>query len=253
MALRLFSSLFKKSAGNFCNYHIPNRTFEQKNCADAVCYNDEIIASRENPFQQNAGIAVVYGNLCENGAIIKPSAATEELMVHKGKALVFENIEDYHAKISNPDLDAHPSDILVLKNVGPKGYPGMPEVGNMGIPKKLLEEGVTDMVRISDGRMSGTAFGTVFLHVAPESASGGNLALVQNGDEIEVDVPARKLNLLVSDEELARRRKNWKPEDMGYDRGYVHLYIQSVNQAHEGADLDFLRGTSGSEVLRDSH
>lgn len=223
------------------------------NCANAEIYNDEIIAQRDAPYQEASGIAVVYGNLCQNGAIIKPSAATAELMVHTGKALVFENIEDYHAKINDPTLEAKATDILVLKNVGPKGYPGMPEVGNMSVPKTLLEAGVTDMVRISDGRMSGTAFGTVFLHVSPESAAGGNLSLVQNGDIIEVDVPNRSLHLKVSDEELAERRKNWQPEDLGYDRGYVEMYIRDVEESHLGADLKFLKGKSGSKVTRDSH
>ena len=174
-------------------------------------------------------------------------------MVHKGKAIVFENIEDYHAKINDPNLNAHPTDVLVLKNVGPKGYPGMPEVGNMSVPKNLLDQGVEDMVRISDGRMSGTAYGTVFLHVSPESAAGGNLALVENGDEIEVNVPNRSLNLLVSDEVLAERRAKWQPEDLGYNRGYVEMYIRDVEESHLGADLKFLKGGSGSEVLRDSH
>ncbi len=223
------------------------------NCAKAEIYNEEIIAQHDKPFQEASGIAVVYGNLCQNGAIIKPSAATESLMVHTGKALVFENIEDYHAKINDDNLEAEESDILVLKNVGPKGYPGMPEVGNMSVPKKLLEAGVTDMIRISDGRMSGTAFGTVFLHVSPESAAGGNLALVENGDIIEVDVPNRSLNLKVSDEVLAERRKSWVPEDLGYDRGYVEMYIRDVEESHLGADLKFLKGKSGSEVNRDSH
>ena len=224
-----------------------------ENCNASECYNAEIIATREKPFQEASGIAVVYGNLCQNGAIIKPSAATAELMVHKGKALVFENIEDYHARINDPNLEADPTDVLVLKNVGLKGYPGMPEVGNMAVPKKLLSQGVTDMVRISDGRMSGTAYGTVFLHVSPESAAGGNLALVENGDMIEVDVPNRSLNLIVSDEVLAERRKNWQPADLGYNRGYVEMYIREVEEAHLGGDLKFLKGNSGSEVTRDSH
>jgi len=224
-----------------------------ENCKSAECYNSEIITTMAKPFQEASGIAVVYGNLCQNGAIIKPSAATAELMIHKGKALVFENIEDYHTRINDPNLDADPSDVLVLKNVGLKGYPGMPEVGNMAVPKKLLSEGVTDMVRISDGRMSGTAFGTVFLHVSPESAAGGNLALVENGDMIEVNVPNRSLNLMVSDAELAKRRKNWQPEDLGYHRGYVQMYIRDVEEAHLGGDLKFLKGNSGSEVTRDSH
>ena len=224
-----------------------------ENCVTAESYNLEIITTRDKPFQEASGIAVVYGNLCENGAIIKPSAATTELMVHTGKALVFENIEDYHARINDPNLEADPTDVLVLKNVGLKGYPGMPEVGNMAVPKKLLLKGVTDMVRISDGRMSGTAFGTVFLHVSPESAAGGNLALVENGDIIEVDVPNRSLHLKVSKKELAKRKKQWKPENLGYDRGYVQMYIREVEDAHLGGDLKFLKGKSGSEVTRDSH
>ena len=224
-----------------------------ENCAEAVCYNRDIIATYATPFQQASGIAVVYGNLCQNGAIIKPSAATPELMQHTGKAVVFETIEDFHASINEPDLEVEETDILVLKNVGLKGYPGMPEVGNMGIPKKLLEKGVKDMVRISDGRMSGTAYGTVFLHLSPESAAGGNLALVQNGDLIEVDVPRRQLNLLVAEAELEKRRTHWQTLDLGYHRGYVQMYIQHVEQAHLGGDLDFLKGKSGSEVTRDSH
>ncbi len=224
------------------------------NCANAECFNVDVISpSLEDAFQQASGIAVVYGNLAENGAIIKPSAATAELMTHQGKAVVFEDIEDYHARINLEDLEVDESCVLVLKNVGPKGYPGMPEVGNMGIPPKLLRAGVKDMIRISDGRMSGTAFGTVFLHVSPESAVGGNLALVQDGDMIEVDVPNRKLNLLVSDEVLAERRKSWSAPDLGYNRGYVNLYIQTVEQSDKGADLNFLKGKSGSTVTRDSH
>ena len=174
-------------------------------------------------------------------------------MVHTGRAVVFEDIEDYHAKINDTSLDVQEGDILVLKNVGPKGYPGMPEVGNMAVPKALLEKGVSDMIRISDGRMSGTAFGTVFLHVSPESASGGNLALVQDGDKIEVNVPDRQLNLLVSPEELEKRRSGWTAPKLGYERGYVGMYIRDVEESHLGADLRFLRGKSGSEVLRDSH
>lgn len=225
----------------------------EENVREAPCYDRTVIATVEDPVKRDSGIAVVYGNLCEQGAIIKPSAATPELMVHKGKAVVFENIEDYKARIDLDDLQVEKDDILVLKNVGPKGYPGMPEVGNMGMPKKLLEQGVNDMIRISDGRMSGTAFGTVFLHVSPEASAGGNLALIENGDLIEVDVPNRSLVLHVSDDELARRRKNWKAPDLGYGRGYVQMYIDHVQQAHLGADLDFLRGGSGSIVTRDSH
>jgi dihydroxy-acid dehydratase len=174
-------------------------------------------------------------------------------MTHRGKAVVFETIEDYHARIEDPDLDIDENSIMVLKNVGPKGYPGMAEVGNMGIPKKLLEKGVHDLVRISDGRMSGTGFGTVVLHVSPEAADGGNLALVQNGDYISLDVPNRSLNLEVSEKELTERRKNWQPIDMNITRGYVSMYIKHVEQAHLGADMDFLKGKSGSVVSRDSH
>jgi len=224
-----------------------------ENVNDVPCYNREVIATLDKPFKKESGIAVVKGNLCEHGAIIKPSAATPELMVHKGRAVVFENIEDYKARIDSPDLEVDPSSILVLKNVGPRGYPGMPEVGNMGLPRKLLVDGVSDMVRISDGRMSGTAFGTVFLHASPEAAAGGNLALVQNGDLIEVNVPERKIILHVDDVELNRRRSLWKAPDLGYNRGYARLYIEHVQQAHQGVDLDFLRGHSGSEVTRDSH
>ncbi len=224
-----------------------------ENVSKAENFDEKVIASVAKPFKKDSGIAVVKGNLCVNGAIIKPSAATASLMVHKGKAVVFEDIEDYKAKIDDPALEVDETCVLVLKNVGPKGYPGMPEVGNMAMPKKLLEKGVTDMVRISDGRMSGTAFGTVFLHVSPEAAAGGTLALVQNGDMIEVDVPNRKLNLLVSDAELAERKKKWNAPDLGYNRGYVKMYIDHVEQSHLGVDLDFLKGKSGKEVKRDSH
>lgn len=224
-----------------------------ENLSKATCLDRKVIASVEQPFKMASGIAVVKGNLCEHGAIIKPSAATPRLMQHTGKAVVFENIEDYKARIDSPDLDVDENSILVLKNVGPKGYPGMPEVGNMGMPGKLLAKGVTDMVRISDGRMSGTAFGTVFLHVSPEAATGSTFALVQEGDEIEVNVPERKITLHVSDEELAKRRALWKPLALGYDRGYVQMYIEHVEQAHQGVDFDFLKGKSGSEVKRESH
>lgn len=224
-----------------------------KNSEDAEIFNADIVGTMEKPFKENSGIAVVRGNLAPNGAVIKPSAATPALMVHRGKAVVFETIEDYHARIEDPDLDIDENSVMVLKNVGPKGYPGMAEVGNMGIPKKLLEKNIHDIVRISDGRMSGTGFGTVVLHVSPEAAAGGNLALVQNGDFISLNVPERTLNLEVSDEELAKRRKNWKPYDLNVTRGYVSLYIDHVEQAHLGADMDFLKGKSGSIVTRDSH
>ena len=223
------------------------------NSESAEVFDRNIVATMEAPFKENSGIAVVRGNLAPNGAVIKPSAATPALMTHRGKAVVFETIEDYHARIEDPDLDIDENSIMVLKNVGPKGYPGMAEVGNMGIPKKLLEKGVHDLVRISDGRMSGTGFGTVVLHVSPEAADGGNLALVYNGDYISLDVPNRTLNLEVSDEELAERRKKWQPIDLNISRGYVSMYIKHVEQAHLGADMDFLKGKSGSIVTRDSH
>lgn len=217
------------------------------------CYNEDVIASYESPFKAEAGIVVVKGNLAENGAVLKPSAATPALMKHKGRAVVFESIEDYHARIDNPDLDIDENSIMVLKYVGPVGYPGMPEVGNMALPKKILEKGIKDMVRISDGRMSGTAYGTAVLHVSPESAIGGTLALVQNGDIIELDVSQRKLQLHVSDEELTRRRAAWQPPTPAASRGYVSMYIKHVLGADKGADLDFLQGSSGSLVTRDSH
>jgi dihydroxy-acid dehydratase len=216
-------------------------------------YNRDVIASVEKPFNTLSGVAVVKGNLCENGAVLKPSAASPHLLTHTGKAVVFEDIEDYKARIDDPNLDVDETSILVLKNVGPKGYPGMPEVGNMAIPMKLLTKGVTDMVRISDGRMSGTGFGTVVLHASPEAAIGGNFAVVQSGDSITLDVPDRKITLHVSDEELAQRKANWKSRVKFSERGYVHMYQTHVEQAHLGADMDFLKGGSGSEVTRDSH
>lgn len=224
-----------------------------ENNRQAPCYNREVIAQFDQPFQEKAGIAVLYGNLCKDGAVIKPSAATPELMNHRGKAVVFETIEEYHERIDDPDLEIDASSVIVLKGVGPVGYPGMAEVGNVDLPAKLLKEGIKDMVRISDGRMSGTAFGTVVLHVSPESAIGGTLALVQSGDIIELDVPNRSLQLLISDEELAARRTAWVAPEPHSARGYLNLYINTVQQAHLGADLDFLVGKSGSEVKRDVH
>jgi L-arabonate dehydrase len=218
-----------------------------------VCYNKDVIASFDKPLIKESGIAVLKGNLAENGAVIKPSAATPALMKHRGRAVVFESIEDYHARIDDPNLDIDETCVMVLKYVGPVGYPGMPEVGNMLLPKKVLEKGVTDMVRISDGRMSGTAFGTVVLHVSPEAAIGGNLALVENGDFIQLDVPNRRITLEVSEEELKRRRDAWSPPTAVADRGYANLYIRCVQQADRGADFDFLVGSSGSKVTRDSH
>jgi L-arabonate dehydrase len=218
-----------------------------------VIYNEEVIHQFEKPIIPEAGIVVVKGNLALNGAVIKPSAATPGLMQHRGRAVVFENIEDYHARVDDPNLDIDETCVMVLKSVGPVGYPGMPEVGNMTLPKKLLDKGVTDMVRISDGRMSGTAFGTVILHVSPESAIGGNLGLVENGDMIELNVANKSIHLEVSDEELAIRRSKWVATAPASNRGYVNLYVKHVQQADKGADLDFLVGGSGSEVLRDSH
>jgi dihydroxy-acid dehydratase len=216
-------------------------------------YNREIIATVDQPINPLSGVAVLKGNLCENGAVIKPSAASPHLLKHSGKALVFEDIDDFKNRIDDPALDVDENTVLVLKNVGPKGYPGMPEVGNMGIPTKLLAKGVTDMVRISDGRMSGTGFGTVILHVSPEAALGGNFAVVQTGDTISIDVANRKIHLHVSDEELTKRKLKWKSSVKISERGYVHLYQTHVQQAHLGADMDFLVGGSGSEVSRDSH
>ncbi len=224
-----------------------------ENCRDAPCYNREVITTLGKPLQEKAGIAVLTGNLCENGAVIKPSAATASLMKHRGRAVVFETIEDYHARVDDPSLDIDESCVMVLKNVGPAGYPGMPEVGNMDLPEKLLKKGVTDMVRISDGRMSGTAYGTVVLHVSPESAIGGTLALVQNGDFIELDVENRTLRLDVPEAELEKRRDGWKSPAVPAERGYVRLFVNHVEQAEKGCDFDFLRGSSGHEVLRDLH
>lgn len=224
-----------------------------ENTAKAVCYDRDVIYPESAPLKPEAGIAILRGNLCEQGAVIKPSAATDELLVHRGKAVVFTSVEDYHNRIDDPDLEVDENSVMVLQGGGPKGYPGMPEVGNLEMPRKMIEKGVTDMVRISDGRMSGTAFGTVVLHVAPESAVGGTLALVQNGDYIELDVPNRKLHLDVPEEELAKRRAAWSPPEKPTERGYVSLYINHVQQADRGADLDFLVGGSGDYVPKDNH
>ncbi|AYN65989.1 dihydroxy-acid dehydratase [Euzebyella marina] len=224
-----------------------------ENYKDVACYDDDVISSLENPLKKEAGIAVLKGNLCMDGSVIKPSAASEHLMKHTGKAVVFETMEDYHDRIDDPDLDIDKDSVIVLKGVGPKGYPGMPEVGNVDLPEKLIMQGVKDMVRISDGRMSGTAGGTVILHVSPESTIGGNLAFVENGDLIELDVEARSLNLMISEQELAKRRSEWKVPESLAKRGYVKLYVDHVEQAHKGADFDFLVGGSGSKVERDSH
>ena len=224
-----------------------------ENVEGAQAWNPDVIAGPEAPFKTETGLAVLRGNLCADGAVIKPSAASPHLMRHTGRAVVFRDIEDYHARIDDPTLDIDENSVMVLQNVGPVGYPGMPEVGNMAIPRRLLEKGVTDMVRISDGRMSGTGFGTVVLHVSPEAAIGGAIALVRDGDLISLDVEARSLTLLVDEAELATRRAAWQPTHPTVNRGYVQLYQRHVQQAHLGADMDFLRGGSGSEVLRDSH
>ena len=224
-----------------------------QNIADAQNYNTEVIKPLIAPFKDKAGIAVLRGNLSPRGSVIKPSAATPALMVHTGRAVVFENIEDFHARIDDDNLDIDETCVMVLKNCGPKGYPGMAEVGNMPLPPKVLRKGITDMVRISDARMSGTAYGTVVLHTAPEAAAGGPLALVQNGDMIELNVPKRLLHLHVTDEELAKRRALWVAPEPAMASGYYKLYIDHVLQADEGVDMDFLVGKRGSAVPRDNH
>ena len=224
-----------------------------ENIQDAENFDPEVIRPLDKPLTGEGGIAVLRGNLAPDGAVLKPSAATPELMVHRGPAVVFENIDDFKARIDNPDLDVDENSVLVLKNCGPKGYPGMAEVGNMPLPQKLLEKGVRDMVRISDARMSGTAFGTVVLHCAPEAAAGGPLALVENGDIISLDVPNRSLTLEVSEATLAGRRANWTAPDAEMAGGYQSLYTAHVLQADHGADLDFLVGCRGADVPRESH
>jgi len=224
-----------------------------ENCQVAPNWNAEVIRSFENALVEHGGIAVLRGNLAPDGAVLKPSAASPHLMRHRGRAVVFENIEHYKQRIDDPSLDVDENCILVLKNCGPKGYPGMAEVGNMALPAKILKRGITDMVRISDARMSGTAYGTVVLHACPEAAIGGNLALVHDGDMIELDVEARKLHLEVSDKELERRRMEWKPPQPPMKGGYQQLYFERVMQANTGADLDFLTGCRGHEVPRESH
>ncbi|MGZ8509862.1 MAG: IlvD/Edd family dehydratase [Chitinophagaceae bacterium] len=232
---------------------VTGKNHEENIKGATTCYNEQVIASYDKPLIAEAGCVVVKGNLAKNGAVMKPSAATPALMKHRGRAVVFESIEDYHARIDDPDLDIDETCVMVLKYVGPVGYPGMAEVGNMALPKKILQKGITDMVRISDGRMSGTAYGTAVLHVSPESAIGGTLALVQNGDMIELDVSQRKLHLDVSDEVLEKRRAGWVPAKPATARGYVNLYVKHVMGADKGADFDFLQGSSGSVVTRDSH
>jgi dihydroxy-acid dehydratase len=222
---------------------------------EAECFNREVIGTLDKPVCKDAGIWVLRGNLSPNGAIIKPSAASKHLFRHRGRAVVFESIEDFKTRIDDDNLDVDENSILVLKGCGPKGYPGMPEVGNMPLPKKLLVRGIKDMVRISDARMSGTAYGTVILHVSPESEAGGPLAVVHNGDEIVFDGEARKLDLLIGERELQARLAAWKAAKppSKYTRGYYCLHIEHVLQADLGCDLDFLAGGSGSDVDRESH
>lgn len=225
-----------------------------ENCQQSPIYNNEVIRKIDNPIRQDGGMCILRGNLAPKGAVLKPSAATPELMKHRGRAVVFENFDDYKARINEPDLDVDETCILVMKNAGPKGYPGMAEVGNMGLPPKVLAKGITDMVRISDARMSGTAYGTVVLHVAPEAMAGGPLAVVQNGDFIELDAYEGKLHLEVSDEELKQRLEHLAPPaPPSFIGGYRKLYVEHVLQADEGCDFDFLVGCRGSEVPRHSH
>ncbi|MGP5295927.1 IlvD/Edd family dehydratase [Psychrobacter faecalis] len=225
-----------------------------ENCQSSPIYNDEVIRQVDNPLSKDGGMCILHGNLAPKGAVLKPSAASAALMKHRGRAVVFEDLDDYKTRIADPDLDVDETCILVLKNAGPKGYPGMAEVGNMGLPSKLLEKGITDMLRISDARMSGTAYGSVVLHVAPEARAGGPLAAVQNGDFIELDAYAGKLHLDVSDEELQQRLADLPaPPTPSFIGGYRELYVKHVLQADEGCDFDFLVGRRGSEVPRHSH
>lgn len=222
---------------------------------EAECYDENVIRRRNSPARSESGIWVLTGNLCPGGAIMKPSAAMDALYRHRGRAVVFETIEDYKARVDDPNLDVDRDSILVLKGCGPKGYPGMPEVGNLPLPRKILAQGIKDMVRISDARMSGTAFGTVILHVTPESEAGGPLAIVQTGDEIVLDGPGRNLTLLLSDSDIEQRLAVWRKNRPAhpYKRGYYRLYVEHVLQADRGCDLDFLVGASGSTVVRESH
>ena len=230
---------------------VNGRTIGENN-AGAECFDDNVIRPLDNPLTPNGGIIVLRGNLVPSGGVIKPSAATPELMQHRGRAVVFETIEHYHQTINDPALDIDETCVMVLKNCGPRGYPGMAEVGNMGLPPKVLKKGITDMVRVSDARMSGTAYGTVVLHAAPEAAAGGPLALVRNGDMITLDAANRRLTLEVADDVLAERRKAWTPPPP-MEGGYQKLYVDHVLQADRGCDLDFLVGKRGAAVPRHSH
>jgi len=224
-----------------------------ENIADAENFDPRVIKTMAEPFKAEAGIAVLRGNLAPRGAVIKPSAASPHLLKHTGRAVVFEDSEDFHARIDDESLDVDEHCILVLKNCGPKGYPGMAEVGNMPLPPKVLRTGVTDMVRISDARMSGTAYGTVVLHTAPEAAAGGPLAVVRNGDMISLDVAARSLQLHIDDAELSARLSSWVQPEPPLSSGYWRLYVDHVLQADQGADFDFLVGQRGAFVPKDNH
>ena len=226
-----------------------------KTLGEGTIYDSDVIRTRENPLQEAAGIAVLRGNLAPLGAVIKPSAASPHLLKHTGPAVVFESIEDFHARVDSDELEVTENSVLVLRGCGPKGYPGMPEVANLQLPRKILAKGITDMVRICDGRMSGTAYGTVILHVAPESAAGGPLGIIQNGDIIELDVLARTINVKLTDEEISQRTPSLKSQEAYANpvRGWQRMYIDHVMQSDKGADLDFLRGSSGPEVTRESH
>jgi dihydroxyacid dehydratase/phosphogluconate dehydratase len=232
---------------------VTGRTLGEELEAAGPGFRQDVVRGMANPIYPQGGIAVLRGNLAPNGAVLKPSAASPHLLRHRGPAVTFENIEHYHQRIADPDLDVDENSILVLKNCGPCGYPGMAEVGNMGLPPKLLQRGITDMVRISDARMSGTAYGTVILHTAPEAAVGGPLAVVRDGDMIEVDVPARKLQLDISETELNERLAQWKKPEPAMKGGYQSLYVERVMQADQGADFDFLVGCRGAGVPRESH
>ena len=231
---------------------VNGKTLKENN-SKSVCWNDDVIRTFDNPLTKDGGIKVLKGNIAPDGAILKPSAASPHLMQHTGKAVVFESVEEFHNKIHDPNLDVDENSILVLKNCGPKGYPGMAEVGNMILPQKVLKKGVRDMIRISDARMSGTAYGTVILHTSPEAAVKGPLAAVQNGDEIKVDVENNTMQLLVDDKVIGERLKNYVPVLPDIRGGYQKMYIDHVMQADKGADLDFLIGRRGSEVKRHSH
>mgnify|MGYP003338016368 CR=1 FL=1 len=226
----------------------------KENVKDAVNYREDVIFPAAKPFKEpGSGIVVLKGTLAPDGCVLKVSAATPELLVHTGRAVVFESIDEYLVAAEDPKLDITKDDIIVMKHAGPKGFPGFPEVGNMPLPRKILEQGVTDMIRISDARMSGTAYGTVLLHTSPEAELGGPLALAKSGDQIKLDVPNRRIDILVSEEEMAKRKAAWKPQPPKYNRGWGKLYYETVQQAHLGADLDFLNGSSGAYIPRHSH